>query len=367
MDNIVVYTVCAMSATLLILISYTIRRKLLLPKSELIDIFGIFDLTSFSCLIIPFIYCFDGIKSIKHLLIFLNMFQYIAFSTIAYLWFLFVLKHMIKKLDRKNKFFMSIPFYISLIMCVVNLFVPFIFEVNDSGFYSRKFGYYIMADIDIIYILGSTIVYFIARKKNTGQMFLPVHVILLPIIISVVIVSFHPEIPILIATIAIGITAVVSSLQNETIYLDSLTGIYNRTYIDRLVKKIRHKKVIGIMIDVNDFKSINDNYGHKEGDKVLIAFANALRQATNVNGTCLRYAGDEFLVFLNTCDFNKVDEFTCLLDIEIDKKLSSINKNYKLTYSYGYSLFDSSEINFDSFMNIIDGKMYGNKKSYHNK
>lgn len=60
--------------------------------------------------------------------------------------------------------------------------------------------------------------------------------------------------------------------------------------------------VCGIMIDLNGFKAINDTYGHAEGDTALILAAGLLKNAFGEYGVVTRYAGDEFVVILNTAD-----------------------------------------------------------------
>lgn len=56
------------------------------------------------------------------------------------------------------------------------------------------------------------------------------------------------------------------------------------------------------MIDLNSFKKINDNYGHSEGDAALVRVADLLRKSFSEYGVVTRYAGDEFVIILNTTD-----------------------------------------------------------------
>lgn len=66
--------------------------------------------------------------------------------------------------------------------------------------------------------------------------------------------------------------------------------------------------VSGIMIDLNGFKQINDNYGHSKGDAALIIVADLLRKSFSKYGIVTRYAGDEFVVMLNTTDEQFIPE-----------------------------------------------------------
>ena len=85
---------------------------------------------------------------------------------------------------------------------------------------------------------------------------------------------------------------------------DALTGVFNRRYLDRFLdaeraRAERYDRAIGLlMLDLDDFKTINDRYGHQRGDRVLAAFADALRGAVRKIDSVIRYGGDEFLVVL---------------------------------------------------------------------
>ena len=88
-------------------------------------------------------------------------------------------------------------------------------------------------------------------------------------------------------------------------YYDPLTGLANRTLFYEISEKYlatakRNKSILGLMfIDVDNFKNINDMYGHKTGDKVLLEVANILKKCTRRSDVIARYGGDEFLVLLS--------------------------------------------------------------------
>jgi len=86
---------------------------------------------------------------------------------------------------------------------------------------------------------------------------------------------------------------------------DSLTGVYNREYLKQhiplLVRQLNreHRSLSALMIDIDDFKKYNDNYGHIEGDRVLKKVAHRLKQVVNrPYDNIIRYGGEEFIVVL---------------------------------------------------------------------
>jgi len=89
---------------------------------------------------------------------------------------------------------------------------------------------------------------------------------------------------------------------------DALTGVFNRRYMDHVLslerdRSERYDRPLGLlMFDLDDFKNVNDRFGHQAGDRVLEAFARALTAAARSVDVVVRYGGDEFLVLLPETD-----------------------------------------------------------------
>ena len=92
----------------------------------------------------------------------------------------------------------------------------------------------------------------------------------------------------------------------ETARKDSLTGLYNRRAaiekINALLKNNLAGKYMMFIVDVDNFKEINDTYGHPEGDKALVYLADGLRKMFRQTDVIARIGGDEFLIFLPRVD-----------------------------------------------------------------
>lgn len=98
---------------------------------------------------------------------------------------------------------------------------------------------------------------------------------------------------------------VINKLLSKTIHLatyDPLTNVYNRaTYIRKMDKLLRKRKMNQpglLLLDLDNFKQVNDQFGHREGDKILIETARILKQEVESNGFVVRFGGDEFAVVL---------------------------------------------------------------------
>ncbi len=154
---------------------------------------------------------------------------------------------------------------------------------------------------------------------------------------------------------------------SHLVSVDPLTRANNRNRLYDYIASRREQNVplYLLMIDVNHFKAINDEYGHVEGDEALIRVSNALRQACqNLPGKPLisRYGGDEFIIAAELAD-----------DAERDELISSIHKNlqyfnewagvgYNLTVSVGTAKVDVNTKEVKELIRKADQRLYEQKK-----
>lgn len=286
---------------------------------------------------------------------------------IGYLWAKFIMVHMnIPFSDIRRNIYRTIGF-ISIVLLVINIFYPLVFSVSD-GRYQRGFAYITFLIFAAFYILDSLYLYVKRVKKNGSLKLFPVHIFLIPVILGVVIQAFFVEIAITWTSIAISIAGIMTALKNEIIFTDCLTGLYNRVYLEFLHKRACNKKdcwVSGIMIDLNGFKQINDNYGHAEGDLALCIVADLLRKSFSEYGVVTRYAGDEFVIMLNTTDDQLIQKIIKSAKKNFVTENEKSDKPYQLSASMGYAITNLSNETIDDFMNRIDEQMYQDKMKYY--
>ena len=286
---------------------------------------------------------------------------------IGYLWAKFIMVHMnIPFSDIRRNIYRTIAL-ISIVLLVINIFYPLVFSVSD-GRYQRGFAYIIFLIFAAFYILDSLYLYVKRVKKNGSLKLFPVHIFLIPVILGVVIQAFFVEISITWTSIAISVAGIMTALKNEIIFTDCLTGLYNRVYLEFLHKRACNKKdcwVSGIMIDLNGFKQINDNYGHAEGDLALCIVADLLRKSFSEYGVVTRYAGDEFVIMLNTTDDQLIQKIIKSAKKNFVTENEKNDKPYQLSASMGYAITNLSNETIDDFMNRIDEQMYQDKMKYY--
>lgn len=156
---------------------------------------------------------------------------------------------------------------------------------------------------------------------------------------------------------------------NELATTDFLTGLNNRRYFDICInEKIEEAKrsnhwLYIVMIDINDFKFINDNQGHLQGDYVLKEFAQVLKSVTRKSDMVVRFGGDEFVIISQD---NKVDGHAANSLIKrITDRVSlwnevNINTGVLLSLSIGVSILSEGH-SLSSAMVAADNSMYADK------
>ncbi|UOD33705.1 diguanylate cyclase [Deferribacteraceae bacterium V6Fe1] len=152
---------------------------------------------------------------------------------------------------------------------------------------------------------------------------------------------------------------------------DELTGLFNRrffweTIIREAERAKREKKTYSILIfDIDNFKLVNDTYGHLNGDKVLVSLADELKKCIRKFDTLARFGGEEFVMLLPNTDKNKASV--------VAEKILNITRNIKyeftdkqITVSIGIA--DSSECSsFEEIIHLADDRLYKAKKNGKNR
>lgn len=288
----------------------------------------------------------------------------------AFLWLLFMAKHICGGIGKIHLRILQILFSAGFLGLVANFIHPFVFQIIDGNVYQRLVGYWIYAVLDYGIALDSLILYFWTRRKSGMLSVFPIWVYFIPLSLGVFAQTMVFGVSLIAASLAVAMAGVFASLQNELIFRDHLTGLYNRVYLDfrlKSLKKNRKTSITGVMLDLNSFKKINDNYGHSAGDGALVHLATILQETVGDRGATIRYAGDEFIVLLHTIEQTEIDSFINALEQSMKIFNMSSGEPYKLSTSYGISKFDLQNKSSDDFIKEMDHNMYEFKRNYYAK
>lgn len=154
---------------------------------------------------------------------------------------------------------------------------------------------------------------------------------------------------------------------------DALTELYNRRYFYKManhfleLSKRNHEPISVCMIDIDNFKKINDSYGHQEGDSVIKALSKELLSLTRSSDMVARYGGEEFIVLFPNTNIKgalTIAEKICFTIENIEKEKYNISLNF--TVSIGVSEYQSNQ-SLDEFINRADYALYNAKNSGKNR
>ena len=138
---------------------------------------------------------------------------------------------------------------------------------------------------------------------------------------------------------------------------DQLTGLYNRIAYTEMIEPEYHKyravnkRCVFAFVDADDFKQINDIYGHEKGDTILKKIASVLLEKCPKDGYVYRYGGDEFIAFFPTEEETAAETFR--------ESVESVLKKDDISVSIGVTVTDpESDMIFEDYLRMADKDMY---------
>lgn len=297
----------------------------------------------------------------------LNSLLFAANISFAFIWTVYVDFKVYGDQERLRRRYVwiGLPAAAIVLMSLLNLFSDVFFTISAENVYSRTSLVPLTYLCSYGYLLyGMTLVY---GRKNQGRkyLFLPVMVFMIPILIGSLCQFFFYGLSLVWVSVAVAVVSLYINIQNEDAYVDALTGLYNRLYLNRHLREIRPGKgqcLAGIMLDIDHFKSINDTYGHAMGDQALQDVGRLLyRMADTHQAIAVRFAGDEFILLRSVSDRSEVEEMGHALRKAAEEFNNRKQRPYTLAFSMGIALFQEGAESLDDFISSMDTAMYQDK------
>lgn len=207
-------------------------------------------------------------------------------------------------------YLLLLPIIINAIGALLSFNGGILFRITDENVYERGPLFFILPIISYFYFAYS--LYFIYknnRKFSYSERIVFSLFFVVPAIFTLVQLKYFAYLTTWNSTAIIVVITYVFML-NDQIYRDSLTGLENRLAYDQYIQKLdRNKlnKICMIYIDIDNFKDINDKYGHIEGDEAIKTFANMIIDSFTLKRRVIRFGGDEFLIVAEEQKQEKVD------------------------------------------------------------
>jgi diguanylate cyclase (GGDEF)-like protein len=167
---------------------------------------------------------------------------------------------------------------------------------------------------------------------------------------------------------------------SASVLTDELTKAYNRRFFSEKIRELfnKHKQteqnMSVMMVDIDHFKKVNDNYGHLIGDEVLVLVAELLRRLTPKSGFCCRYGGEEFAILMPKMGLEQAASNAELIRNEVLRLTFPSAPDLKSSISIGVASADFSTINvkrelhhYEDLLKFADDALYEAKTSGRNK
>lgn len=288
---------------------------------------------------------------------------------LAYIWVCYVDSKLFpeRRQTRLNCPLAAVPAVLVVLMALANLFFPLFFGITPSNNYYR--GVLFLLPWIVVYgymAWGASWTYRYQRKADK-HLFIPVMTFLIPVYLAGLVQLFCYGISIIWASVAVGLTCLYINLQSEQAYLDPLTRLHNRSYLLHYMDRIggqakKGLQITGIMLDINNFKSINDTLGHSGGDAVLRTMGKLLRRAAG-DHIVVRYGGDEFVILMEDSSPAQVQAVLDRVCQVLQDYNSSRGNRPPIFVSTGSAEFDQMDV--FRFFHEMDMKMYEEKRAFY--
>lgn len=318
-----------------------------------------------------FMWIFDGRRGLLIRILYLidTMAYYTLMPIFCVLWSIYADYHIfgsIRRLKKIIKIFI-VPLTVNFVLSVMSIFGDFLFYIDDSNVYHRGKLYFLSFFMIYFFFLNTILLIHFNRKRIPKKLYKYLMVYSILPIIGGVIQTLYYGLVLVFSSSAISVLIAYIFIQKNQLKTDYLTGLYNRRQFDNYLSDLSEKKrnFAGVMIDIDNFKHINDKLGHIIGDNALERTAKILRDTFGAGDFLSRYGGDEFVVITEISDMDKLKERVDVLRKNVLEFNLSGQQPYKLNLSIGYDLYDAGTMSIQEFILHIDRLMY--KDKHYNK
>jgi len=305
-----------------------------------------------------------------------NLILYVIAPLGGILWFLYVDFYVYRNIKRHSRImkWMLLLFLLNTLISVISVFFTgWFFKIKEGNVYER--GEFFLVHIAICYAFFFYVFFFTVKNRSRieKRIYVPLLLFPLPPVIGGILQSIFYGTSLNWSGMALSVLIIYFNIQNENLNTDYLTNVYNRRQFDQyVIGKIQSssesRSFSVILIDLDQFKSINDTYGHATGDEVLQTAAALLRQCLRKNDFIARYGGDEFCVVLDIDNKKELEEIVGRINLFFERFNRNYKKSYEINLSMGYDVYDTRlNQDYETFLKHVDKRMYEAKKVKSNR
>lgn len=257
-----------------------------------------------------------------------------------------------------------IPIIVNVVLAIASIWGGYLFLIGEGNSYQRGSLFYLVPIFAFSYTIFAFIMILFNLNRVNRQDRLPLLLFAIPPVVGGLLQTFIYGMVTLWPSLTISLLIIYVFIQSKSINTDFLTGLYNRRsfdfHLDDMKKWHTESKMIaGFMMDMDDFKVINDTYGHQTGDQALIEMSQLIKESFRHDDYLARLGGDEFVAVI---EIDQREELESIMS-KLAQKVADFNQNhkgnYQLSISCGCDVFDQkSHKTLDAFFEALDQKMY---------
>lgn len=301
---------------------------------------------------------------------FANAALFVLSVWITSIWVLYVDFQIFESKRRIKKLFYPLVILnaLNILFVIVSQFTGWIYYFDRSHVYHRGPLFMVSGCVMFGMVVVSTVCILanydrIESKYVKSLLFFP----LAPLVGGIIQAMFY-QMPLALTGTAISMLIIFINIQSKSMNVDNLTGVYNRrkfdVYLNEKISGASLQKTFSvILIDMDNFKNINDHWGHVMGDHALRATASILRLSCTDRAFVARYGGDEFCIVLDRMTTKRLENVVERIRDNVASFNDSNKTPYCLGLSMGYAVYDCKEnLSASGFLSKVDERMYQDKK-----
>ncbi len=306
---------------------------------------------------------------------------YLGMVFITYFWLEYALA--VEQYEKRNelrfRLTMMFPFILSTVILIITYLVNPNFLISESLEIQEGFNIFLLT---APYINLAAVLYYSIRKAISEESPIEKRKFLLIGLFPLMVVAgglietiFFPYEPIFAYCSTILMLVFFIQMILRQVSADPLTGLNNRGQLLRYTSQKsnmykENRLTYVVMFDINDFKAINDTYGHAEGDKALLVLADSFKKVINRHNIPVflgRYGGDEFIMIVHPQSQEELLPFIDDIRDQLYKQCLETDLGFTFTVGIGFDELKEDPDTFQKCLQRADKKLYMNKSQMKNK
>jgi diguanylate cyclase (GGDEF) domain len=256
----------------------------------------------------------------------------------------------------------------SAILAALSPFFNIYFVIDADNRYHRGSLYAIFAAVQYGLVVCALVQVLRNRRKLSHRVFATLLAYPLPMMVAAAAQNLAYGLVLLWPMMSLFILVAWCNIENKRARTDYLTGTANRRSLDeelerRVLAAQSGQGLCGLLIDIDDFKKINDRYGHEAGDRALEDVASILIASVRPDDMVARMGGDEFVILVDLEDSATPEDLVRRIEATVENRNASQDRPYSISLSIGRMRYspDSGQ-SAAEFLSSLDADMYARKK-----